>query len=70
MQPCRSSQRCFERAGFADGRTVLSSSNVVFAARAASETALGRSALLMAKRTARASPPKRAADAMLIGWEI
>ena len=37
-------RRCFERAGFANVRTVLSSGNVVFDARAASERALERKA--------------------------
>jgi uncharacterized protein (DUF1697 family) len=35
---------CFEEAGFTDVRTVLASGNVVFSARAASETALERKA--------------------------
>ena len=35
---------CFEKAGFTDVRTVLSSGNVVFSARAASEPALERKA--------------------------
>jgi uncharacterized protein (DUF1697 family) len=35
---------CFEKAGFSDVRTVLSSGNVVFSARAASEAALERKA--------------------------
>jgi uncharacterized protein (DUF1697 family) len=35
---------CFERAGFADVKTVLSSGNVVFTARATSETAVIRKA--------------------------
>jgi uncharacterized protein (DUF1697 family) len=33
-------KRCFEAAGFADVKTVLSSGNVVFSARAASQSAL------------------------------
>ena len=37
-------KRCFERAGFTNVRTVLSSGNVVFDARAASERALERKA--------------------------
>jgi uncharacterized protein (DUF1697 family) len=37
-------RRCFEAAGFTDVKTVLSSGNVVFGARAASETALERRA--------------------------
>ena len=37
-------RRCFERAGFEHVRTVLSSGNVVFDARAASERALERRA--------------------------
>ena len=37
-------KRCFERAGFANVRTVLSSGNVVFDARAASERTLERKA--------------------------
>src|SRR5205814_8556855 len=36
--------RCFDQAGFADVKTVLSSGNVVFTARATSETALLRKA--------------------------
>lgn len=35
-------KRCFEGAGFADVRTVLSSGNVVFGARSKSDTALAR----------------------------
>jgi uncharacterized protein (DUF1697 family) len=38
-------KRCFEEAGFANVKTVLSSGNVVFDARAASEAALERKAL-------------------------
>jgi uncharacterized protein (DUF1697 family) len=37
-------KRCFEAAGFADVKTVLSSGNVVFSARAASERSLERRA--------------------------
>lgn len=37
-------KRCFERAGFTDVNTVLSSGNVVFSARAASPRALERKA--------------------------
>lgn len=37
-------KRCFERAGFTDVRTVLSSGNVAFNARAASQAALERKA--------------------------
>jgi uncharacterized protein (DUF1697 family) len=37
-------RRCFEAAGFTDVKTVLSSGNVVFGARAASEAALERRA--------------------------
>ncbi len=37
-------RRCFESAGFADVKTVLSSGNVAFTARAASEAALARKA--------------------------
>ena len=37
-------KRCFEAAGFANVRTVLSSGNVVFDARSASETSLERRA--------------------------
>jgi uncharacterized protein (DUF1697 family) len=37
-------KRCFERAGFANVKTVLASGNVVFDARAASEQALARKA--------------------------
>jgi uncharacterized protein (DUF1697 family) len=37
-------KKCFERAGFTEVRTVLSSGNVVFQARAASEKALERKA--------------------------
>jgi len=37
-------KRCFEEAGFTDVRTLLSSGNVVFDARAASEAALERRA--------------------------
>ena len=37
-------QRCFESAGFANVRTVLSSGNVVFDARAAREATLERRA--------------------------
>ncbi|HJZ93457.1 MAG TPA: DUF1697 domain-containing protein [Gemmataceae bacterium] len=44
-------KRCFEGAGFTDVKTVLSSGNVVFTARAASEAALERKAeAAMAKR--------------------
>jgi uncharacterized protein (DUF1697 family) len=47
--------RCFELAGFTDVRTVLSSGNVVFSARAASEAALERKAeAAMAKQLGRA----------------
>jgi uncharacterized protein (DUF1697 family) len=35
-------KRCFERAGFTDVKTVLSSGNVAFGARAQSDTALAR----------------------------
>ena len=37
-------KKCFEAAGFSDVRTVLSSGNVVFSSRAASEAALERRA--------------------------
>ena len=37
-------KRCFEAAGFSDVRTLLSSGNVVFNARAASPESLGRRA--------------------------
>ena len=37
-------KRCFERAGFADVKTVLSSGNVVFDARASQEHSLERKA--------------------------
>ncbi|HEY2419204.1 MAG TPA: DUF1697 domain-containing protein, partial [Steroidobacteraceae bacterium] len=37
-------KRCFEQAGFTDVRTLLSSGNVVFAARPAAEAALQRQA--------------------------
>jgi uncharacterized protein (DUF1697 family) len=37
-------KRCFERAGFEEVKTVLSSGNVVFTAPAAAETALARKA--------------------------
>ena len=37
-------KRCFEAAGFTDVRTILSSGNVVFSARAASPDALARRA--------------------------
>jgi len=48
-------KRCFERAGFTDVRTVLSSGNVVFDARATSERALERRAeAAMAKELRRA----------------
>jgi uncharacterized protein (DUF1697 family) len=48
-------KRCFEHAGFAEVRTVLSSGNVVFDARAASERALERKAeAAMAKEIGRA----------------
>jgi len=44
-------KRCFEAAGFSDVKTLLSSGNVVFSARAASEAALERKAeAAMAKR--------------------
>lgn len=47
-------KRCFERAGFTDIKTVLSSGNVAFDARAASETALERKAeTTMAKQLGR-----------------
>src|SRR5262245_3865248 len=47
-------KRCFERAGFADVRTLLSSGNVVFDARAAFERALERKAeAAMAKELGR-----------------
>ena len=48
-------KRCFESAGFADVKTLLSSGNVVFSARAAPEAALERKAeAAMAKRIGRA----------------
>src|SRR5712672_3596251 len=48
-------KRCFEAAGFADVKTVLSSGNVVFSARAGKETALERKAeAAMAKRLGKA----------------
>ncbi len=48
-------KRCFESAGFADVKTLLSSGNVVFSARAAAEAALERKAeAAMAKRIGRA----------------
>ena len=48
-------KRCFESAGFADVKTLLSSGNVVFSARAAAESALERKAeAAMAKRIGRA----------------
>lgn len=48
-------RRSFEAAGFTDVKTVLSSGNVVFTARAASESALERRAeRAMAKRLGRA----------------
>ena len=37
-------RRCFETAGFADVKTILSSGNVAFTARAASEATLARKA--------------------------
>jgi len=37
-------KRCFERAGFADVKSVLSSGNIAFSARAAAEAALERKA--------------------------
>lgn len=47
-------KRCFERAGFTDIKTVLSSGNVVFNARAMSEAVLERKAeVTMAKQLAR-----------------
>ncbi len=47
-------KRCFEEAGFADVKTLLSSGNVVFGARAASEAALERKAeAAMEKRLGR-----------------
>jgi uncharacterized protein (DUF1697 family) len=47
-------KRCFEGAGFSDVKTVLSSGNVVFSARAASESALERKAeAAMAKQLGR-----------------
>ena len=47
-------KRCFEAAGFTDVKTVLSSGNVVFDARAKPETALARAAeAAMAKRLGR-----------------
>ena len=47
-------KRCFEGAGFTDVKTVLSSGNVVFSARAASESALERKAeAAMAKQLGR-----------------
>jgi uncharacterized protein (DUF1697 family) len=48
-------KRCFEEAGFTDVKTVLSSGNVVFSARAAREAALERRAeAAMAKRLGQA----------------
>lgn len=48
-------KRCFEAAGFTDVKTVLSSGNVVFSARAASETSLERRAeAAMSKHLGRA----------------
>jgi len=48
-------RRSFERAGFADVNTVLSSGNVAFTARAKSELALARQAeAAMAKHLGRA----------------
>lgn len=48
-------KRCFEAAGFTEVRTVLSSGNVVFTARAASKAGLERKAeAAMAKRLGRA----------------
>src|SRR4029077_20182916 len=38
-------KRCFESAGFTDVQTVLSSGNVVFSSRSASETAVERKAV-------------------------
>jgi uncharacterized protein (DUF1697 family) len=47
-------KRCFEAAGFTDVKTVLSSGNVVFDARAKSETALAQAAeAAMPKRLGR-----------------
>jgi len=47
-------KRCFEEAGFTDVKTVLSSGNVVFSARAASEAVLERKAeAAMAKQLGR-----------------
>lgn len=47
-------KRCFEAAGFTDVRTVLSSGNVAFSAKPASEAALERKAeAAMAKRLGR-----------------
>ena len=47
-------KRCFETAGFTDVRTVLSSGNVAFGARAKSDTALAREIeAAMAKRLGR-----------------
>ena len=47
-------RRCFERAGFTDVQTLLSSGNVAFSARAASPTALERKAeAAMAKELGR-----------------
>ena len=48
-------KRCFERAGFTEVKTVLSSGNVIFSAGAASEAALERKAeAVMAKELGRA----------------
>ena len=48
-------KRCFERAGFTEVKTVLSSGNVIFSAAAASEAALERKAeAVMAKELGRA----------------
>jgi uncharacterized protein (DUF1697 family) len=48
-------KRCFEAAGFTDVRTLLSSGNVVFSARPASEATLERKAeAAMAKRLGKA----------------
>jgi uncharacterized protein (DUF1697 family) len=50
-------KRCFEDAGFTNVRTVLSSGNVVFDARARSEAALARGAeAAMAERLGRTFP--------------
>jgi uncharacterized protein (DUF1697 family) len=48
-------KKCFESAGFSDVKTVLSSGNVVFSARTASETSLERKAeAAMKKKLGRA----------------